>query len=228
MRFDLRYFKSDHEEDGNRWASARPPQLLARGASASPSVSRGNRPLLIAGTHAMDSTTPPTHVTRDPDNHLGRSRSALAAMRDSAGPELSPAGGRRRLTAAPPIGRSDEHPPRRGRARARRCSKATPEEYHYNPLGIVHGGLAATFSTRRWACCGPLVPRRRRPLHDDRDQGELPEGDDGGHRAGPRHRHDRPHRPEGRPGRSAAASIATDTSTRTRTSTCLIKRHSGS
>ena len=26
-----------------------------------------------------------------------------------------------------------------------------PAEYHYNPIGTVHAGLASTLSTRRWA-----------------------------------------------------------------------------
>jgi uncharacterized protein (TIGR00369 family) len=29
----------------------------------------------------------------------------------------------------------------------------TPEEYHYNPLGIVHGGLAATLLDSAMGCC---------------------------------------------------------------------------
>ena len=29
----------------------------------------------------------------------------------------------------------------------------TPEEYHYNPLGVVHGGLAATLLDSAMGCC---------------------------------------------------------------------------
>jgi len=29
----------------------------------------------------------------------------------------------------------------------------TPEEYHYNPLGMVHGGLAATLLDSAMGCC---------------------------------------------------------------------------
>lgn len=31
--------------------------------------------------------------------------------------------------------------------------EATPEEYHYNPLGVVHGGMAATLLDSALGCC---------------------------------------------------------------------------
>jgi uncharacterized protein (TIGR00369 family) len=31
--------------------------------------------------------------------------------------------------------------------------EGTPEEYHYNPLGIVHGGMAATLLDSALGCC---------------------------------------------------------------------------
>ena len=31
--------------------------------------------------------------------------------------------------------------------------EGTPEEYHYNPLGVVHGGLAATLLDSALGCC---------------------------------------------------------------------------
>jgi uncharacterized protein (TIGR00369 family) len=36
--------------------------------------------------------------------------------------------------------------------RARVVFETTPEEYHYNPLGIVHGGLAATLLDSAMGC----------------------------------------------------------------------------
>jgi uncharacterized protein (TIGR00369 family) len=37
--------------------------------------------------------------------------------------------------------------------RGRAVFETTPEEYHYNPLGIVHGGLAATLLDSAMGCC---------------------------------------------------------------------------
>jgi uncharacterized protein (TIGR00369 family) len=37
--------------------------------------------------------------------------------------------------------------------RGRVVFAGTPEEYHYNPLGIVHGGLAATLLDSAMGCC---------------------------------------------------------------------------
>jgi uncharacterized protein (TIGR00369 family) len=31
--------------------------------------------------------------------------------------------------------------------------EGTPEEYHYNPLGVVHGGMAATLLDSALGCC---------------------------------------------------------------------------
>ena len=31
--------------------------------------------------------------------------------------------------------------------------EGTPEEYHYNPLGVIHGGLAATMLDSALGCC---------------------------------------------------------------------------
>ena len=31
--------------------------------------------------------------------------------------------------------------------------EATPEEYHYNPLGTIHGGFAATLLDSAMGCC---------------------------------------------------------------------------
>ena len=31
--------------------------------------------------------------------------------------------------------------------------EGTPEEYHYNPLGVIHGGLAATLLDSALGCC---------------------------------------------------------------------------
>jgi uncharacterized protein (TIGR00369 family) len=31
--------------------------------------------------------------------------------------------------------------------------EGTPEEYHYNPLGVVHGGMAATLLDSALSCC---------------------------------------------------------------------------
>jgi uncharacterized protein (TIGR00369 family) len=31
--------------------------------------------------------------------------------------------------------------------------EGTPEEYHYNPLGVIHGGLAATILDSALGCC---------------------------------------------------------------------------
>lgn len=37
--------------------------------------------------------------------------------------------------------------------RGRVVFEGTPEEYHYNPLGIVHGGMAATLLDSALGCC---------------------------------------------------------------------------
>lgn len=37
--------------------------------------------------------------------------------------------------------------------RGRVVFSGTPEEYHYNPLGIVHGGFAATLLDSALGCC---------------------------------------------------------------------------
>ena len=37
--------------------------------------------------------------------------------------------------------------------RGRIVFEVTPEEYHYNPMGIVHGGLAATLLDSAMGCC---------------------------------------------------------------------------
>jgi uncharacterized protein (TIGR00369 family) len=37
--------------------------------------------------------------------------------------------------------------------RGRAVFETIPEEYHYNPLGIVHGGLAATLLDSAMGCC---------------------------------------------------------------------------
>jgi uncharacterized protein (TIGR00369 family) len=38
-------------------------------------------------------------------------------------------------------------------ARGRVVFEGTPEEYHYNPLGVVHGGMAATLLDSALGCC---------------------------------------------------------------------------
>ena len=37
--------------------------------------------------------------------------------------------------------------------RGRVVFEGTPEEYHYNPLGVVHGGMAATLLDSALGCC---------------------------------------------------------------------------
>lgn len=37
--------------------------------------------------------------------------------------------------------------------RGRVVFEGTPEEYHYNPLGVIHGGLAATLLDSALGCC---------------------------------------------------------------------------
>ena len=37
--------------------------------------------------------------------------------------------------------------------RGRVIFEGTPEEYHYNPLGVVHGGMAATLLDSALGCC---------------------------------------------------------------------------
>jgi uncharacterized protein (TIGR00369 family) len=37
--------------------------------------------------------------------------------------------------------------------RGRIVFEATPEEYHYNPLGTIHGGFAATLLDSAMGCC---------------------------------------------------------------------------
>ena len=38
-------------------------------------------------------------------------------------------------------------------AKGRVVFEGTPEEYHYNPLGVVHGGMAATLLDSALGCC---------------------------------------------------------------------------
>ncbi len=57
--------------------------------------------------------------------------------------------------------------------------EGVPEEYHYNPMGIVHGGMAATLLDSALGCCVILVPRVGRCLDDARHQGQLSQSDDG-------------------------------------------------
>ena len=49
--------------------------------------------------------------------------------------------------------RADEHPHHRGRSAGASCSKGRPQEYHYNPLGVIHGGMAATLLDSALGCC---------------------------------------------------------------------------
>ena len=54
---------------------------------------------------------------------------------------------------APPISKALGFSIGLGRARPRRCSSYEPVFDHYNPLGSVHGGVAATLLDSVMGCC---------------------------------------------------------------------------
>ena len=67
---------------------------------------------------------------------------------------------------------------RRGERRVAPYSRFDPDEYHYNPIGTVHGGLAATLLDSAMGCAVRDHARARPRLHDARAEGELRAPDD--------------------------------------------------
>ena len=72
-----------------------------------------------------------------------------------------------------------------------------PEYRHYNPIGTVHGGLAATLLELGARLRHLLDAGQRRRLDHTRTQTELRAANDQGHRAGARGRPHYPSRPHG-------------------------------
>jgi Domain of unknown function (DUF4442) len=62
--------------------------------------------------------------------------------------------------------------------------QSTPEFKHYNPLGTVHGGYAATLLDSCMGCCVHSTLPVGVGLHHPGVQGDLDPGDHGGDRAG--------------------------------------------
>ena len=52
-----------------------------------------------------------------------------------------------------------------------------PAEFHYNPIGAVHGGLACTLLDSALGCAGHTTLAGRRRVHLDRPQRALPPPD---------------------------------------------------
>ena len=48
-----------------------------------------------------------------------------------------------------------------------------PAEFHYNPIGVVHGGLALALLDSAMGCAVHSTLAGRRRLHDARGEGEL-------------------------------------------------------
>ena len=48
-----------------------------------------------------------------------------------------------------------------------------PAEFHYNPIGVVHGGLALALLDSAMGCAVHSTLRGRRRVYDARGEGEL-------------------------------------------------------
>ncbi len=84
----------------------------------------------------------------------------------------APADRGRRATT--PSDREDARVRRRSRSRrGGPRSPIEPAEFHYNPIGVVHGGLALALLDSAMGCARALDARGRRCLHDARGEGEL-------------------------------------------------------
>ena len=87
-------------------------------------------------------------------------------------------------------------------AEGRAVFTVTPSEFHYNPIGMVHGGLAATLLDSGLGCAihttlpqASVIPRwtpsqsgarhHQRQWHTARGSRDYPSWPDDGHRAGP-------------------------------------------
>ena len=87
---------------------------------------------------------------------------SAAAGAELNGDRLHAQAGGRRAAAAADRGAA-EHAAGRDRARATRSSRARPGEEHYNPIGVVHGGYAATLLDSALGCA----------VHTTLDRGEA-------------------------------------------------------
>ena len=125
---------------------------------------------LVGGGRRQACLTAPTASARAPTRGttplelLSRTAgmSGIEALRLIAAGELPP----------PPIGMTLGFGPievEEGRA----TFTIEPAEFHYNPIGVVHGGLALALLDSAMGCARALDARGRRRLHDARGEGEL-------------------------------------------------------
>ena len=97
-----------------------------------------------------------------------------------------------------------------------------PGEQHYNPIGVVHGGLAMTLLDSAMGCCVHTRLRGGRGLHHARSQGKPGARDHREDRHHPRHRQGDPPRRQDRHGRRPSLEDAAGKLYAHGTTTCII------